>query len=113
MFIGEESTESDGQSKIPFVNRAGLSETWSMTAKRKSGATKRPAPRRTFEERGDASTKVLHRTMAVCAVGLVAVLAFAFSPRKKATPSPASVTRAEAKAPVASFDRASLSTKNR
>jgi len=73
----------------------------------------RPAPRRIPEEKGDASTKVLHRTIVVCAVGLAAVLAFAFSPRKKAVPAPASVTRPEAKAPAASFDRSSLSTKNR
>lgn len=73
----------------------------------------RPALKRMHEERGDASTKVLHRTMVVCAVGLVAVLAFAFSPRKKAAPATTSVARAEAKAPVASFDRASLSTKSR
>ena len=85
-----------------------------MSVKRKSVSPKRPAPRRLFEERGDASTKVLHRTIVVCAVGLAAVLAFAFSPRKPATtPAPAAVTRAEAKAPVASFDRESLSTKNR
>lgn len=86
-----------------------------MTAKRKSVSTKRPAPRRLFEERGDASTKVLHRTIVVCAVGLVAVLAFVFAPRKKAASAPAlaSAAPADAKAPVASFDRASLSTKNR
>jgi hypothetical protein len=113
MFIGDVSTESDRGFKITFVKRARLAETKPMTAKRKSGSATRPAPRRIFEERGDASTKVLHRTIVVCAVGLAAVLAFAFSPRKKAAPVPASVTRTEAKAPVASFDRTSLSTKDR
>ena len=113
MFIGDVSTESDRDFKITFVKRARLAETSAMSSKRKSGSATRPAPRRIFEERGDASTKVLHRTIVVCAVGLAAVLAFAFSPRKKAAPVPASVTRTEAKAPVASFDRTSLSTKDR
>lgn len=84
-----------------------------MKSKRKSGLSKRPAPRRFPEERGDVSTKFLHRTIVVCAIGLVGVLAFAFSPRKKTALSPATVSRAEAKAPVASFDRQSLSTKSR
>lgn len=84
-----------------------------MKSKRKSGSTKRPAPRRVFEEKGDTSAKVLHRTMVVCAIGLVAVLAFLFSPRQKGPAPSATVTRAEAKAPVASFDRQSLSTKDR
>jgi len=95
--------------------RTQLTKTRAMALKRSSDPTKRPAPRRIFEERGDASTKVLHQTIVVCAVALVAVLAFSFSPRKKAVPTPASLARAEAQgqAPVASFDRASLSTKNR
>ena len=93
--------------------RTRLTKTRAMALKRSSGPTKRPAPRRIFEERGDASTKVLHQTIVVCAVGLVVVLAFALSSRKAGTPAPASVARAEAKVPVASFDRASLSTKNR
>ena len=65
------------------------------------------------EERGDASTKVLHRTIVVCAVALVGVLLFAFSPRKKTDPAAAGKPQAEAKAAVATFDRDSLSTKSR
>ena len=113
MSIGGESTGSEWGFKITFVKRAHLAETNLMAAKRKSGSATRPAPRRIFEERGDASTKVLHRTIVVCAVGLVAVLVFALSPRKSGAPASASVPRAEAKAHVASFDRTSLSTKNR
>lgn len=113
MFIGDVSTESDRDFKITFVKRARLAENSAMSSMRKSGSATRPAPRRIFEERGDASTKVLHRTIVVCAVGLVAVLVFALSPRKSGAPASASVPRAEAKSPVASFDRTSLSTKNR
>ena len=65
------------------------------------------------EERGDASTKVLHRTIVVCAVALAGVLLFAFSPRQKAVTASAAKTQAEPKAAVASFDRDSLSTKSR
>jgi len=81
-----------------------------MSTKRKAT---RPVIRRSREEKGDVSNKVLHRTIVVCAVGLVAVIAFALSPRKKSAPAAVTVTRAEAKTPVASFDRTSLSTKDR
>lgn len=76
----------------------------------KFGKTARGSVR---EERGDASTKILHRTIVVCAVALVGVLLFAFSPRKKDAATNPAATRAEAKASVASFDRQSLSTKDR
>lgn len=82
-----------------------------MTSQRKP---RRLAVRRIQEEKGDASTKALHRTIVVCAIGLLGVMAFALSPKKAVTSGIASVTpRAEAKAPAASFDRQSLSTKNR
>ena len=85
-----------------------------MPLKQKAGSPRRTATRHAHEERGDASNKILHRTIVVCAIGLLGVVAFAISPKKTPAPSAAAVTtRAEAKAPVASFDRASLSTKNR
>lgn len=76
----------------------------------KFGKTARGSVR---EERGDASTKILHRTIVVCAVALVGVLLFAFSPRKKAGSAAAGKPQTEAKAAVATFDRDSLSTKSR
>lgn len=84
-----------------------------MRTKRTLGAQKRSAPRRLLEEKGDASTKVLHRTIVVCAVALVGVLLFAFSPRKNDAAVSATTARAEGKGAVASFDRQSLSTKDR
>lgn len=65
------------------------------------------------EERGDVSTKVLHRTIVVCAIALVGVLSFAFSPRQKPVTAASAKSQAQPKAAVTSFDRQSLSTKSR
>jgi len=67
------------------------------------------------DERGDPSEKALKVTIAVCLIGLVAVYLFAFSPKKGGVvPSVApTVTRADSREAVATFDRDSLSTKSR
>ena len=67
------------------------------------------------DERGDPSQKALQATIVVCLVGLVALYLFASAPRKAAPPTIASPSSRspQAKESVASFDRASLSTKNR
>lgn len=75
--------------------------------------SQRAARRSPGEEKGDISTKYLHRTIVVCAVALAGVLLFAFSPSKKGVVATPAAARAESKAPVASFDRDSLSTKSR
>jgi len=81
-----------------------------MTTKRaaSSGKTVRDEP-------GDPSEKALKATIIVCLVGLVAVYLFAFSPRKAGTPNTsfAGTQAPQAKEAVATFDRGSLSTKNR
>ncbi len=71
--------------------------------------------RTTRDERGDPSEKALKATIVVCLVGLIAVYLFAFSPKKGAKPTTAfaSTQTPQAKEAVASFDRQSLSTKNR
>ena len=70
------------------------------------------------DERGDPSVKALKVTIAVCLVGLVGVYLFAFAPKPAtqttAAPRPTSAGAAtKAKDAVATFDRQSLSTKNR
>jgi len=74
--------------------------------------TVRSLPR---DERGDPSQRALKATIVVCLVGLVAVYLFAFTPRKAASPATSSTTARppQTKEAVASFDRQSLSTKNR
>lgn len=74
---------------------------------------KRPAARRGAEERGDLSAQCLHRTIVVCGVALIGVLLFAFSPRKKTKATTVSAPQQEAQVQTASFERGSLSTKNR
>ena len=67
------------------------------------------------DERGDPSEKAMKVTIVVCLIGLVAVYLFAFAPKKGGVVSSAapSVTRAESREAVATFDRNSLSTKSR
>ena len=67
------------------------------------------------DEQGDPSQKALKATIVVCLVGLVAVYLFASAPRKAALPTTnsASPRSPQAKEAVATFDRQSLSTKNR
>ena len=113
MSTGAGFTEFKPFSKIRFEKPARFVEAESMTSKKKSGSATSSASHRFPEEKGDASTKVLHRTIVVCAVGLVLVFLFATSPRQKSAPATATPSRAEAKAQVAGFDRESLSTKSR
>jgi len=77
--------------------------------------SKRPsqARRTTQGEVGDASAQCLKRTIILCAAGLVAVLLFAFTPRKAPTPKAAAESQESSRAPAGSFDRQSLSTKSR
>ena len=71
--------------------------------------------RSTRDEKGDPSEKAMQVTIGVCLVGLAAVYLFSFAPKKGASPvavsSPSQAL--QAKEAVASFDRQSLSTKNR
>lgn len=80
-------------------------------------STKRVASRASFprDERGDPSEKALKVTIVVCLVGLVVLYLFAFSPRKASQPGTAATATPppQAKEAVATFDRQSLSTKNR
>jgi len=69
--------------------------------------------RKATEEKGDLSVKCLQRTMVVCAVGLVVVALFGFSSGRKGMPASAAASKADSKPVAASFDRQSLSTKNR
>ena len=82
------------------------------------GMTKRKAssPGRVVrEEPGDPSEKALRATIIVCLIGLVAVYLFAFAPRKVGKPvaSSATIQGSPTKEAVATFDRSSLSTKDR
>ena len=72
-----------------------------------SKSTKNPAV--------DPSEKWLKNTVLFCLAGLVAVFLFSFPPGKKPSPTTAASgsARGEPKAQTASFDRQSLSTKNR
>jgi len=83
-----------------------------MSTKRKAT---RPVIRRSREEKGDVSNKVLHRTIVVCLIGLVAVYLFAFAPKNGGTVTSAApgITQAESREAVSRFDRESLSTKSR
>ena len=67
------------------------------------------------DEPGDPSVKALKATIIVCLVGLVAVYLFAFAPRKAGVPtfSSAAPQGSPTREAVATFDRASLSTKDR
>ena len=69
----------------------------------------------TRDERGDPSEKAMKVTIVVCLIGLVAVYLFAFAPKKggPVTSAAPTVTRAESREAVATFDRESLSTKSR
>ena len=80
----------------------------------RSAGSKSPQ-RSARDEQGDPSQKALKATIIVCLVGLVAVYLFAFSPRQAANPGVSSPTyrNPQAKEAVATFDRQSLSTKDR
>ena len=67
------------------------------------------------DEAGDPSEKALKATIIVCLIGLVAVYLFAFAPRKSGmTGNPSTTTQSSpTREAVASFDRQSLSTKDR
>jgi len=84
-----------------------------MKSKGKSYPGKKGAMKRSSEERGDISAQCLHRTIVVCGVALIGVLLFAFSPRKKTKANSAATPQTEAQVQTASFERGSLSTKNR
>ena len=66
-------------------------------------------------ERGDPSEKAMKATIVVCLIGLAALYLFSLAPKKGASPIAASspLQVPQAKEAVATFDRQSLSTKNR
>ena len=66
-----------------------------------------------LEEKGDASERCLKRTMALCAIGLCGILLFWFSPKKSSVAKSPAAPQAAGKSPVTSFDRQSISSKNR
>jgi hypothetical protein len=110
MSIGGESTEYDPADKIDIEKPAPsfILKIVSTNRAPSSGKTQR-------DERGDPSAQALKVTIVVCLIGLVAVYLFALAPKNggsvsSATPAP---NRANSKEAVASFDRSSLSTKNR
>jgi hypothetical protein len=84
-----------------------------MMRKSTSGSAKRSAQKSHLEEKGDVSERCLKRTIALCAVGLVGVLLFWFSPKKSVVTKAPAAPQAEGKSPVTSFDRQSISSKNR
>ena len=110
MFTGAASTGSDPKEDKFSVEKPPAAPILESMSSRKASSSGRVGR----DEPGDPSEKALKATIIVCLVGLVAVYLFAFSPRKGAKPTAASVAREpQAKEATASFDRESLSTKSR
>ena len=81
--------------------------------KNSSGTAGMSARKFKLEEKGDASERCLKRTMALCAIGLCGILLFWFSPKKSSVAKSPAAPQAAGKSPVTSFDRQSISSKNR
>jgi hypothetical protein len=81
--------------------------------KNSSGTAGKSARKFKFEEKGDASERCLKRTIALCAVALCGVLLFWVSPKKSPVAKSPAASQAAGKSPVTSFDRQSISSKNR
>jgi len=82
-------------------------------SKNSSGTAGKSARKFKLEEKGDASERCLKRTIALCAIGLCGVLLFWFSPKKSSVAKSPATPQAAGKSPVTSFDRQSISSKNR
>jgi len=110
MFTGAASTGSDPKEDKFSVEKPPAAPILKSMSSRKASSSGRVGR----DEPGDPSEKALKTTIIVCLVGLVAVYLFAFAPRKAATATASSALQSSsAQEAVATFDRQSLSTKNR